>query len=623
LDAATVDALLDLVRGGDAELLKQLWEVRGSANHPLNAEALDLVLRQMGVADRDLRWTEWLRRNQDEVLNDLEHLARRWQQGGARTGDQLRARWVMWTLTTTVRHMRDQATLALYWFGRVDPGTLFDLTVDSLPVNDAYVSERMLAAPYGVVMSQQQTAAALAPTLQVFLAGLESALVGPSATAPTLHYLSRMYAKGIVGFAAKFCPATRSPALQGDWSFAAPAPVSPIPKGDPRADALEHTLQMDFENYTLGRLCEERANYDMSHEGHKAAVAHVLGVTWDLGWRADTFQALDRRIAEDAYRGRGHRPLAERYGQKYSWIGFFAYAGLLEDSDRYPREGRPFTDVDIDPSFPEKPPVDGDGDVPSAWLSPEVESHELWVCGDSTSLPRELLVREKIGEHEGPWILVHGFLKAEDRLLGREAWAFISALVVEKKGTADLVAALEGGSRPWVARDVPSDHYTFAGEIPWHPRFAAVALEESGPEGAYREDVRAGSKALAVEVLAHDYAWESYHSEMNQAGSARVPSRHFSSRFDLRSLPQGFDQYVPDGTRASITLSGVDGLEGDVLYFRKDLLWQYIADRDFVWYAFGERELRPYPPSPPQWLLDAQRQQTNAWLEVLTKEDLL
>ena len=619
LDSATVDALLDLAGEGDAEILRVLWETRGAANHPLNAGALDQALRPMGVAERDLRWTEWLRRNQEDILQDLDHLAQRWQRGEVRAGDQLRALWVMWTLTTSVRLLRDQATRALYWFGRVDPGSLFQLTLGALSVSDAYVGERMLAASYGVVMGHQQEPEVLEQALQELLVGLENVLVRPSATAPTLHYLSRMYAKGIVGFAAKFCPETLPTGLQGDWAFAAPARVTPIPKGDPRADELELTLQMDFENYTLGRLFDDRANYDMNHQGHKAAVAYVLGVTWDLGWRADTFEALDRRIAEDAYRGRGHRPLAERYGKKYSWIGFFTYAGLLDDSGRFPREGRPFTDVDIDPSFPEEAPIDGDGNVPSAWLSPQVESHESWVCGESTSLPRELLVREKIGEHGGPWILVHGFLKAEDRLLGREVWAFISALAVEKKDTADLVAALESGSRPWVARDVPSDYYTFAGEIPWHQRFAAVALEEAGPDDAYREDVRAGSNTVALEVLAHEYAWESYHSDMNQAGSARVPSRRFSSRFDLRSVPQSFDQCLADGTRASITLSGVDGLRGDVLYLRHDLLWQYVDERDVVVFAFGERELRPYPPSPPQWLLDAQQHGTNAWHEVVTE----
>ena len=326
LDAATVDALLDLVGQGDAGLLEQLWEVRGTASHPLNAEALDRVLRPMGVADRDLCWTEWIRRNQDEVLRDLEHLEGRWRQGGMCAGDRLRARWVMWTLTSTVRLLRDQATRALYWFGRVDPEGLFELTIDSLAVNDAYVSERMLAAAYGVAMSHQEASADFEVHLKPFLDRLANALVDSSATAPTNHYLARLYVRGIIAFAERFYASALPDRLRSStWSFATPAPVSPIAKGDPRADEVGRTLHMDFENYSLGGLFEDRSNYDMKHQGHQAAVAHVRGVVWSLGWRAATFEALDSRIAEDAFRagGRGHGPRAERYGKKYGWIGFF------------------------------------------------------------------------------------------------------------------------------------------------------------------------------------------------------------------------------------------------------------------------------------------------------------
>ena len=111
LDAATVNALLDLVRKGDTELLERLWEARGTVNHPLNAEALDSVLRSLGVADRDLCWTEWLRKNRNEVIRDLERLEQRWRQEKIRPGDQLRVRWVMWTLTSTVRQLRDHTKL--------------------------------------------------------------------------------------------------------------------------------------------------------------------------------------------------------------------------------------------------------------------------------------------------------------------------------------------------------------------------------------------------------------------------------------------------------------------------------------------------------------------------------
>ncbi|GAB4363359.1 MAG: hypothetical protein Kow00114_19330 [Kiloniellaceae bacterium] len=619
LDAATVNELLNLARGGDAKLLEQLWEVRGAGNHPLNAEALDGALRPMGVADRDLGWTEWVRRNQDKTIPDLEHLARRWRNGEVRPGDLLRARWVMWTLTSTVRRLRDQATSALYWFGRVDPAGLFSLTVDSLTVNDAYLGERMLAASYGVVMSHQHADTEFAVFLKPFLEELASALVGVAASAPTHHYLARLYVRGIAAFAAKFYGSTLPHALRGTWEFAIPAPVQPLSKDDARSDEAGRTLHIDFENYTLGRLFDNRRNYDMDHAGHLAAVSHVRGVVWALGWRAARFQKLDSRIAEDAYRGgRGERPLAERYGKKYGWIGYYSYAGVLEERGAFPRENHEFSDVDIDPSFPEGPPIDGTASVPVDWLLPSVESHESWIRKSTTSVPRSLLRREMIGGHPGPWVVVHGVVEAEDRVLGRRVWACISALVTPKESVARLVAALNAGERPWVARDIPSDYYTFSGEIPWHPHFASGALAEN----AYRESVRNRAGAAEVEVLAHTYAWESYHSEMNRAGSTRVPSQPFSHRFDLRGAAQSFDQFLPDGSRATITLSGVDGLEGDVLYFREDLLRQYLDDRTIIWFAFGERELRPYPPSPPQWLVDAQEQEASMWCEVFTEADL-
>ena len=619
LDAATVDALLELVLEGDVGLLDRLQEVRGATGHPLNAEALDRVLRVIHVADRDLRWTEWLRRNQGKVLRDLAHLEHRWRSGQVRAGDPLRARWVMWTLTSTVRRLRDQATRVLYWFGRIAPEDLFALTIDSLTVNDAYVSERMLAASYGVVMSHQSADADFAAPLKRFLEQLAAALVGESATAATHHYLSRLYVRGITAFSAKFYKAALPGSLSGTWVFAPAALVQPLAKGDPGADEAGLTLRMDFENYTLGRLFADRGNYDMNHKGHQAAVAHVRGVVWALGWRAASFKTLDSRVADDGYRGgRGDRPLAERYGKKYGRIGFYTYAGLLEDRQQFPRKNHEFSDVDIDPSFPEEPPTDGDASVTEVWLSPTVRSHKSWVLASTTSLPPSFIRREMIRQHRGPWVAVHGHVSAGDRVLGRHTWGFISALVVSTKSAPRLAAALKNGSQRWEARDAPSDYYIFAGEIPWHPNFASLALAES----AYWESIRIGADAMDVEILAHRYVWESYHSEINRTGSALVPSHAFSHRFDLRSAAQTFDQFLPDGSRATITLSSVDGLEGNVLYVREDLLRQYVDDRAIIWFTSGERELRPFPPSPPQWLLDAHRQQANSWREVLTEADL-
>ncbi|WP_426732939.1 NACHT domain-containing protein [Myxococcus faecalis] len=625
MDADTVEALLNLVHQGDPELLAKLREMRGATSHPLNADSLDRVLRTMGVAERDLRWTEWLRRRHQELLRDLEALEQRWRRHRMYPGDLLRARWVMWTLTSTVRRIRDQATRTLYWFGRSDPKGLFALTSNALEVNDAYVSERMLAASYGVVMGYQRADPNFAAYLRTFLLQLAKALVGSSATAPTTHYLARLYVQGIVVFATKFYDAVVPNSLRGGWSFAAPQPFEPIFKGDARADEVGRTLYMDFENYTLGGLFGDRRNYDMNHHGHQAAVAHVRGVVWSFGWRSAAFAAVEREIESSTSRdaGRGQRPRVERYGKKYGWIGFFTYAGILDAQRRLPDKGRRFSSVDIDPSFPEIPPVDGEATVPEAWLKPGVASHERWIGEDSTEVPPKLIIREMIGDHQGPWVAVHGFVKAADKVVGREAWAFLSALVVPTQSAPHVVASLNAGERPWVVERVPSDYYTFAGEIPWHPSFAAETLANAGMQHAYRADVRVGIGKVEVEALAHNYSWESHHSEMCQAGGAIVPSHYFSARFDLRSTPQSFDQFLPDGTRATITLSGVDGLDGNILYVRDNLLRQCIGDRTVVWFIFGERELHPYRPSPPQWLVDAHQQDANAWQRVLTDADLV
>jgi hypothetical protein len=73
----------------------------------------------------------------------------------------------------------------------------------------------------------------------------------------------------------------------------------------------------------------------------------------------------------------------------------------------FPRESHEFSDVDIDPSFPEKPPTDGATSLTVVWLSPTVKDHESWVRTSTMSLPLSIFRRDTIGEHSGPWLAVH------------------------------------------------------------------------------------------------------------------------------------------------------------------------------------------------------------------------
>ena len=139
----------------------------------------------------------------------------------------------------------------------------------------------------------------------------------------------------------------------------------------------------------------------------------------------------------------------------------------------------------------------------------------------------------------------------------------------------------------------------------------------------YRHSVEvAGGLRVEVEILAHRFAWESYHSELNQAGGAYIPSRCFSEAFDLRGIPQSFDQTAADGARASISVSAPSGFTGRLLYLREDLLKKYAGGRRLIWFLWGERTLYGYLHSPPEWLTKVHRDRTMIWRRVVMGEDL-
>ena len=167
----------------------------------------------------------------------------------------------------------------------------------------------------------------------------------------------------------------------------------------------------------------------------------------------------------------------------------------------------------------------------------------------------------KIGEHNGPWVAVHGFVKAGDRVLGREAWAFISALVTPKKSAPQLVAALKAGTRPWVARDVPATTTHSLARSPGtrasppkclpNRRGARISRKRS------RRRAQHGGRDTRARLRVGELPQRDEPSR-KRAGAVAATSLRDSTcgaHHKLRPVPA-------DGTRATITLSGVDGSEG-------------------------------------------------------------
>ncbi|NOJ58430.1 NACHT domain-containing protein [Arthrobacter sp. 260] len=473
----------------------RLRSVRAVPLHPLNANFTDKVLRSLSITNRDLTWTEWLRSSvqphlrhdagtDSRAMEDLRSWTARWRETDERTeADALRACWFMWMLTSTVRDLRDASTAALYWYGRGDAASLFELAAGALEINDPYVGERATAAAYGVTTAHQQPDAEFGNHLGTYLENLVNVTTGNKAIAPTYHWLIRYYIAGTVEFGRIHYPAVVPAGAVDGIEFSEGHLPDPLHQGDERREEVERTIHMDFGNYTLGRLFPDRANYDYEHEGHRDATDQVLGVIHDLGWRKSEFSSVDQTLGhQDRDRNPGR---VDRYGKKYSWIGLQLLTGMMNA-----RGDRVYgLEVDIDPTFPQISPS-----LPllvPTWVRPAPAGDRDWLIKGIVKVPDDLMYTETLAGNEGPWVLVHAELDVKDDQTGRGGYGLFNTIVL---APADIEAFMTWWSeKDHPGRDLielPMAHYLFAGEIPWHTRMVTSGddIAGTGKRPVARED---------------------------------------------------------------------------------------------------------------------------------------
>jgi hypothetical protein len=496
LDAATVAALSDHLRSGSkgAEgLFLRLFHMRGGPDHPLNASFLDSTLRLMSVGERDLLWTEWGRRNvvvgysydrQLDILGDVQSLEQRWKASLSTrsASDRLRAKWLMWLLPTTVHNLRDRVTRAIYWFGRSDPTSLFEITAQAADINDPYVFERMLAASYGVAMAchcDPKTPEFRKTKLPEFARKIFDLLFRVDAPSRTTHVLTREYGRRVIELAAhhnrKLFSETEVARTRPPFSDGGRIAWKDVEEDESETRGADSPFRMDFENYTLGRLVEGRGNYNFEHAGYRKVRAQVLWRVRQLGWTPEKFQPTDRAIESDRH-GYGRvvdeHHKVDRYGKKYSWIGYFELGGWLQDQgllkerDDY---GRTW-DVDIDPSFPS--PTPEARLIAADFLGDPKQSLADWIKKGPPPDLEPFIRQTSIREETGPWVALDGFVTQQDESRGRRLFAFVRSFFVAKSEANTFAAAL--AKQPLSGRWLPEKPgilYTFAGEMPWCSAF--------------------------------------------------------------------------------------------------------------------------------------------------------
>ncbi len=624
--------------------------------HPLNIDFWDKLIFDLSMSERDLSWTEFIRQNTSyfyENIDKFESVCTESKELSAISQQRLllAAKFFRWLLTSTVRQLRDASTRALYYYGRRFPEEFFELVLNTLSINDPYVFERMLAATYGVTMALRydfNKSQFREKNLPLYAKKLYELMFKLDAPYSTTHILSRDYAKRVIDIALIHDPMIlsskeklriRPPFLDGgirNWKES-----EDRDKGSYREGSMP--VHDDFENYTMGRLVHNRANYDFNHSEYKKVRTNIFWRLYDLGYSHDSFKEVDKEIYQYNW-GFGRASNGgkiDRYGKKYSWIAFYELAGFRKDNgflaENYSQQSR-ISDADLDPSFPE-PPQECEV-IKMDYLGNRSLNVTEWIEKGGVPDLSSYLIVDKLCDTPGPWVLLEGHITQVDLQANRMRFILPRGLFVKENEASKISKYLKNQELRgrWLP-DIPEDYYTYAGEIPWcsmfpyngkstldfiigsttkrvtekavaklrdgtvltHQEFWILIIEKIkgmpsteeymsflDKEGiteintiTYRNQKVNEEISFEVFTPIRYYNWESYHSIINRAGSCMVLAKEIAETLDLCSQPQTFDLYDKKGNRASITLryGELYQTEHQLIFLRQDLLEHYLKEK--------------------------------------------
>ena len=613
----------------EPSIFLRLKKVRSSGAHPLNADFLNSLLKELTASDRDLSWTEFIRAHHDDALREVNLLESRWKADiSSRTeGDRLRACWVSWLLTTTCMDLRDYASKALYWYGRGATKQLFKMTVESLEINDRYVSERLLAASYGVVMFLACKGEVLTD-VEWFAEQLYGYMFNESASFSTTHLLTRDYASKIIGLVGQVSSSrlTKKQVAEATHPFQSiPRLLWEVKQEEPRVVGAESPFRMDFENYTIGRLVPERGNYDYDQPIYQDVRAKIRWRVENLGWSSEKFAEIEKSIDSHSrhYYGRQGHAKTQRYGKKYSWIAYYEMAGQLRDEDKLGHWGERFA-VDIDPSFSE--PIEEKPSDSAHYLGEADIGAIDWVSRSRLPELSALTLVDSIGDFSGSWVLLNGYISEESQALDRSFYVDIKAFLLDIDSIEKLKSCYEKLEQGSVSRpSLEQTHYKYAGELYQSnlsslgsdARFEITVGSETKkierPEFEYKKN-EDGTVTISISdtkvvstyeepkmiyigtnLTVAEYSWDTENCALPGVHSI-VLTTMLLEKLNLVFDPASLEYYDSQGELAAKNIA----YKGDaasnsrsLFYIRKDLIMNFIANEDLklVWCVNGERRL--------------------------------
>jgi hypothetical protein len=283
---------------------------------------------------------------------------------------------------------------------------------------------------------------------------------------------------------------------------------------------------------------------------------------------------------------------------------------------------RPFSDIDIDPSFPDEPRKLR---VIEDMLGDRSGDLREWVREGPTPEFKPYFLQQQVGKVNGPWMLLDGHCSQRDEKAERIGFVSLRSVLLLKEDEDEFVRRVSR-EKPGERRlpDEEEDHYTFLGEVPWCDTFlpstidsvnfvvgkTKVKVAPNDPRYTLRLILDIGGSKRTIEppkrpefeevdvfrkVPVYLPVRKNGFSTTGaiKRGGGNVPTKEIAELFGLWVNLPAWDMCDQTGRICSILTE--EGSLGDYeshLYLRQELVDRILSSQalSLVWVAWGERQ---------------------------------
>lgn len=562
--------------------------------HPLSANSLTRILLDMPMNLRDLTLAEGLRNNRT--------LKSYIKSGKAKGLTAL-------SLSTTDLVLRRTLAEKLYKLAIDNPSDFIKNILPITDCDDEYVQEGILGALYGAcLMTQDFDDYLTIPAAEA----IASMLINHS-WINVGHYLVRNYLRLIMRLAERkgFCiPDSVSALLKQHDNTEVKKEIDSWSLAEHEVWPMYH----DFSNYTLGGIIHDGGAYNNPPLKQRGRW-YILEQIKKQGWDATLFDPVDRQIERSNYSPRGDDMdgKVERYGKKYSWIGYYRLAKILEDANMLDTEWYKWRipEVQYDPTFP----FFGVNErlITQPLLEDLKTMNDEWIKTPfDVRLVKDLLKREMEGED---YICLWGQYSEKNEEVRRKHLVFIKGIMVDKENTNDFAQCISSSCDNFHIRDCCDVLNTFGAEFdcwsectPSNEQDVCIRIEEMSIKTKITEEnwhEYLGEHNIGDEIEERGYKCKDYHilnpvvkylCELNgQNGDYFYLAKEIKKDLCLKHNPNTNNLLDRDSKEAiKIYQYLPNELDGSFTFFfiREDLIqeWLTAKGKGLVWLLWGEKE---------------------------------